>query len=59
MIHSKLFLKKLLVNPKKLGLVLGPFSFILIISLFPTSSPSPPSPDGLSENGKYVLAISV
>jgi sodium-dependent dicarboxylate transporter 2/3/5 len=58
MIHSKLFLKKLLVNPKRLGLLLGPFSFILIISLFPTS-PSLSSPDGLSENGKYVLAISV
>jgi sodium-dependent dicarboxylate transporter 2/3/5 len=57
MIHSKLFLKKLLVNPKILGLVLGPFSFILIISLFPTSVTS--SPEGLSENGKYVLAISV
>lgn len=54
MIHSKLFLKNLLVNPKRLGLVLGPLSFIVIIFLFPTSSP-----DGLSENGKYVLAISV
>jgi sodium-dependent dicarboxylate transporter 2/3/5 len=58
MIHSKLFLKKLLVNPKRVGLLLGPFSFILIISLFPTS-PSPSFTDGLSENGKYVLAISV
>ena len=54
MIHSKLFLKNLLVNPKRLGLVLGPLSFIVIIYLFPTSSP-----DELSENGKYVLAISV
>ena len=54
MTDSKLFLKNLLVNPKRLGLVLGPLSFIVIIFLFPTSSP-----DGLSENGKYVLAISV
>ncbi|HEX6294218.1 MAG TPA: anion permease, partial [Nitrososphaeraceae archaeon] len=57
MTDSKLFFKKLLVNPKRLGLVLGPLFFIVIIFLFPTSSPS--SPDGLSENGKYVLAISV
>ncbi len=54
MTDSKLFFKKLLVNPKRLGLALGPLSFIVIIFLFPTSSP-----DGLSENGKYVLAISV
>ncbi len=54
MTDSKLFFKKLLVNPKRLGLALGPLSFIVIIFLFPTSSPA-----GLSENGKYVLAISV
>ena len=54
MTESKLFFKKLLVNPKRLGLALGPLSFIVIIFLFPTSSPA-----GLSENGKYVLAISV
>lgn len=39
-------------NPKRVGLVLGPILFILLLTLFP-------NPDGLSENGKYVFAISI
>ncbi|MBD0360458.1 MAG: SLC13/DASS family transporter [Nitrososphaeraceae archaeon] len=41
-----------MLNPKQLWLILGPISFILIITIFPT-------PEGLSEKGKYVFAISV
>jgi solute carrier family 13 (sodium-dependent dicarboxylate transporter), member 2/3/5 len=43
---------KTIVNPKQLGLILGPLLFILIISVIPT-------PEGLSEKGKYVFAISI
>jgi solute carrier family 13 (sodium-dependent dicarboxylate transporter), member 2/3/5 len=43
---------KKLLYPKRIGLIAGPLSFILLVALFP-------NPEGLSESGKYVFAISV
>jgi len=51
--NSKKKLWQLSLNPKQIGLIVGPLCFALVVVLFPSTD------EGLSKEGVSVLAISI